>query len=250
MQPVSIPWYLDWTFWTMVVAGLALLLSQLPPLHQLLRRPKVGVEVYSRVFLAQKIGNPNVQLHVILTNVGGRSIRIRGATLTVKREGKVLAELPAQTYLQNSSDTDAILFTSFSLKPKEDWAHIVTFLIPFSRADDKQYRGAEHALKKDIFAKQALPGNKERLVEAEPKNIQPFTAMFDRMFIWQAGEYEISVAVNSQPQMASPDRRYRFTLFESDSAELAAVKDDFRLGDGIYWDSGNHSGLSIQLVES
>ena len=34
------------------------------------------------------------------------------------------------------------------------------------------------------------------------------------------------------------------------SAELAAIKYDFRLGDGIYFDSGNHSGVGVQLVET
>jgi hypothetical protein len=241
---------MDWTFWTMVVAGLALVLSQLPPIHQLLKRSKLAVEVYSRVLLTQKVGNPNINLHVIFTNLGGRSIRIRGATLTLKRDGKVLAELPAQTYFQNPSDTQSVLFTSFSLKPKEDWAHVVTFLIPFSRAGDKQFRAAELVLKKDINEKGKLPENKERLVEADQKSVQPFTAMFERMFIWQPGEYEVSVTVNSIPKAATPGRSYRFTLFESDSAELAGVKDAFRFGDGIYWDSGNFSGVGIQLVES
>jgi hypothetical protein len=182
--------------------------------------------------------------------LGGRSIRIRGATLTLKRDGKALAELPAQTYYQNPSDTQSVLFTSFSLKPKEEWGHIVTFLIPFSRADDKQYRAAQLVLKNDITEKRSRPENKDRLVEADQKSVQPFTAMFERMFIWQPGEYEVSVSVNSNPKAATPQGSYRFTLFESDSAELAGVKDAFHIGDGIYWDSGNYSGVGIQLVES
>ena len=105
-------------------------------------------------------------------------------------------------------------------------------------------------MKNDIVEKRKLPGNKDQLVEADQKSVQPFTAMFERMFIWQPGEYELSVSVNSNPEAATPPRSYRFTLFESDSAELAGVKDSFRTGDGIYWDSGNYSGVGIQLVES
>lgn len=33
----------------MIVAALALVLSQLPPLHQILRRSKLAIELYSRV---------------------------------------------------------------------------------------------------------------------------------------------------------------------------------------------------------
>jgi hypothetical protein len=40
------------------------------------------------------------------------------------------------------------------------------------------------------------------------------------------------------------------TLFESDSAELTKVKDDYKFGDGINWDSGKHAGVFVQILEA
>lgn len=244
------PFYSDWTFWAVVVAALALVLSQLPPVHQMLRRSKLAIELYSRVHIAQKIGNPNVQLHIILTNTGGRSVKIRGATLTVRREGKEVATLPAQNYVPESDNDRTVLFTSFTIKPKEEWAHIVNFLNYFSRSDEKTYRAAEATLKRDLGNKLKLAEGKGDLVEADPVNVEPFVAMFNSKFVWQPGEYEIHIAIDAVPKTKGLEKKYRFTLFETDSAELAKAKDDFRLGDGVYWNSGNHGGLVVQLVEA
>jgi len=46
------------------------------------------------------------------------------------------------------------------------------------------------------------------------------------------------------------EKKYRFTLFESDAADLSKVKDDYKTGDGINWGSGKHSGLIVPLSEA
>jgi hypothetical protein len=38
MQNVATPLYMDWSFWAVVVAFIAMLLSQLPPIHVLLKK--------------------------------------------------------------------------------------------------------------------------------------------------------------------------------------------------------------------
>ena len=79
------PFYLDWTFWAVVVAFLALVLSQLPPIHIMFQRAKLDVEAYSRIHLTHKIGNPNAQLHLIVSNVGGREVKVKSIALHLKR---------------------------------------------------------------------------------------------------------------------------------------------------------------------
>jgi len=249
-QAMHVPLYLNWAFWAVVVAAIAIVLSQLPPIHTLVRRAKVEMELYSRIHITHKVGNPNVQLHIILTNVGGRSARIKGITLSLKRDGKDVVALPAQNYLQNLDDKTTVLLTSFALKSKEEWAHIVSFLNYFSRSDEKRYRSAEVLLKNDISEKMKLPENKDRLVEAEGKHVSGFISMLDEKFVWFSGEYELRVSVEASDKKASASKNYRFTLFESDSGELLRVKDDYKLGDGIYWDSGNHPGVIVQIGEA
>jgi len=148
-----VAFYQDWTFWTFVVAAVAIILSQIPPLHILLKKAKLDIELYSRINVTHKIGNPILRCHLILRNIGGRKLRVMGITIYVKRDGKDIASLPGQLYYLDPYDTTALLLTKFSLEPNEEWAHIVNFLSYFSRVQEKKYKAAESELKKDIFEK-------------------------------------------------------------------------------------------------
>lgn len=250
MPSSNVPLYLDWSFWAVVVAAVAIILSQLPPVHLWFRRARLDLEPYSRIHITHKVGNPNAQLHLILSNVGGRSVRVKGVVLRIKRDGKDVAVLPAQNYLQNPSDTNSVLFTSFSLKPKEEWAHIVNFLNYFLRDDEKKYRSAESKLREDIVAKRKLPENQDRLVEASNELVSPFQDMYKEKFVWHSGEYEMSISVVASNSKANVEKKYRFTLFESDSSDLSKAVDDYKYGDGINWDSGKHAGVIVQITQA
>jgi hypothetical protein len=247
-QVMSVPY--NWTFWAVVIAALALILSQLPPIHDLLKRTKVNMELYSRILITHRVGNPNVQLHLILSNVGGKVVRIKGANIVLKREGNVVATLPAQNYLQDPNDKTTVLFTPFSLKLRDDWTHIVNFFKFFSREDEKKYRSAELKLKENIGEKLKLPENKDKLVEAEPEYIQPFIDMHKAFFKWQPGEYEMHISIDAVPKKAGLQKNYRFTLFESDSNELAKSFDEYKFGDGLYWSSDRPKGVLVEIVEA
>ena len=101
-QLLQTPFYLDWRFWSTVVAFLALVLSQLPPLHILFRRAKLDAEAHSQMHITHKIGNPHAQLHLILNNTGGRELRIRAIELHFKRGNEDNFVLPAKNYFQSA----------------------------------------------------------------------------------------------------------------------------------------------------
>src|SRR5438132_749783 len=104
MTVSHVPIYLDWTFWAVVMSATAILLSQLPPMRLWFRRAKVDVEPYSMIHISHKIGNPNLQLHLILSNLGGRDALIKGITLSLTRDGQPVASLPAVSYLETPND--------------------------------------------------------------------------------------------------------------------------------------------------
>ncbi len=244
------PFYLDWTFWAFVVSFLALALSQLPPIHAMFRRAKLDVEAYSRIHLTHSVGNPNAQLHLIVSNVGGREVKVKSIVLHFKRGNDDQFTLPSQNYLQAPGDKDTVLWTSFKLKPKDEWAHIVNFLNFFSRTDEKALRQIESNLKNDILEKKELPDNKGINVEAEPENVQPVIEFFRQKFRWEPGEYEIALEIKTEPQHANVLKHYRVTLFESDSAELRSYANDYEFGIGVCWSDARHSGLILPLTEA
>lgn len=250
MPNTSTPIYLDWSFWAVLVSLVAIILSQLPPVHLWFRRAKLDLELYSRIHITHKVGNPNLQLHIIISNIGGRTIRVKDIKVTIRRDGSDVAILPAQNYLQNPNHKNSVLLTSFSLKPKDEWAHIVNFLNYFSREDEKRFRSADARLREDIIEKKKLPENNDRLVEAESELVSPFLTMFSQKFVWLPGEYQLFISVISSDNSASIEKQYRFTLFESDSEALSKVTGEYKFGDGINRDSGNFTGVLVQISEA
>ncbi len=246
----SVPFYENWTFWTAIVAGLALILSQLPPLREIIKGAKLDLDVYSRIAITHKVGNPNILLHLILSNIGGRSVKIRSVTAVIKRENRVVGTLPAQTYVKNPSDTKSTIpFVSFSLRPKEDWAYPINLLKFFSRENEKKYREAESKIRERIIQMRALLENKDQVVEAEDLYVRPFFELYNELFIWQAGEFEMQVRVETDPDKAAVQKTYRFTLFESDSNILANHKEFYKTGEGINWPGEHTIGVAIELIE-
>jgi len=63
--------YENWAFWTVLIAAIAIILSQIPPIHILWKKAKLDIELYSRIIVTHKVGNPNLLCPLILSNVGG-----------------------------------------------------------------------------------------------------------------------------------------------------------------------------------
>lgn len=249
-QLAQVPFYLDWKFWSAIVAFAALLLSQLPPLHILFRRAKLEAELYSHMHITHKVGNPNAQMHLILNNTGGRELRIKNIELQFRRGTEDSFALPAKNYLQSPGDKETVLFVSFKLRPGEEWVHIVNFLNFFSRQDEKLYRQMESDLRQDIVAKREALEDKNQNVAADEAKVTPVLNFFSQKFRWVPGEYEMTLAVKTEPANAMKDKRFRITLFESDSQELADYRHDYKYGFGVSLNSSRHVGVIVPVSEA
>ncbi|MBU1299352.1 MAG: hypothetical protein KKE83_06870 [Proteobacteria bacterium] len=243
------PFYFDWQFWSAVAALIALFLSQLPPLHVIFRKAALGCEAFSRMHITHKVGNPNAQWHLIIENTGGRSLRVKGITLTFRKAGGVQFNLPAQSYLRTPDSTDSVMFTPFRLAPGEEWAHIITFFDLFSRDDEKEYRRLESDIRSDILSQKEDPLNKDKLCEANPATVEKLIAFFRRHFKWEHGEYEFELTVITNIEKANINRKFRFSLFETESNELAGYSEMYRIGAGVYWVSSAQPGLIVPVHE-
>lgn len=228
--------YSDSGFWQFAVAGVALVLSQCPPVRFWLKRPKLDVECFDRIVLNEEVGLPNVQWHLSVTNVGGREVRVQKITLTLAR-GRDNVELNARGYFEKISDQQATLFTPFRLKPGEEWSHAATFMSMASREARQTYSRAVKDIKEDINAKRAKFVSNHEVAEAEAELVQPLLALFDASFFWRAGEYEVTLKIETNTPKANLSRSFRFTLFESESEQLKAHRDQLKFGNGVYFRS-------------
>lgn len=242
---------MDWSFWAVVVAAIAVLLSQLPPVHVLIRKAKLDIELYSKISITHKVGNPNLQLHLIINNIGGRKVRIKDITATIERDGVLTATLPAQNYLQNQNDQSNLLFTTFSLKPNEEWAHMVNFLNFFNRDDENEYRANEASMLANYREKRALLTEEPtEAIEIDNELVQPFHDFFARHFIWNTGEFTLKVNVSTDQSKADISKTYRFTVFESHTEQLKAISERFKYGGGIWWDPKITLSAILEIKEA
>jgi len=229
------PIYLNWEFWTAIVAAMALVLSQIPPIYQLLRRAKLTMEIYPRIAIGHKIGYPNVQLGIVLSNSGGRQVRIKKITIMFSRDGTEVVTLPAQLYSPESEPTKMLLFTGFKVIPNEERVHNFHFFLNLPRNQEREVSDKTVALIEDINAKRAIPANKDILVEADLVHVQPFHDMLDRNYMWIHGEYLMNIKVETSDPRVYVEKKYRFTLFESDSKQLRDFETKYKYGEGIYF---------------
>lgn len=237
MDTTTTPLYLDWSFWAVAVAAIAVVLSQLPPIHVLVKRARIDFELYSKIAITHKVGNPNLQLHLLISNIGGRKVRIKNINAAMERDGKPVASLPVQNYLQNPNDQNTVLFTSFSLRPGDEWGHIINLLNLFGREDEKKYRALEAAMLADFRKKRIkTPEDQDEPIEHEKELVSPFIEFFREHFVWLPGEYRLTVYIATDQAKANISKSFRFTLFESHSDQLRAITDHYKYGGGIWWD--------------
>lgn len=245
------PLYLDWAFWAVVAAGISIILSQLPPVLSWFRTAKIDLDVYSKVSITHKVGNPNLQLHLIITNVGGRKVRVEGINVTLTREGGELVSLPAQNYLQNQHDKNVSLLVPFSLSPTKEWAHIVNFLNYFDRIDGNNYQRIEDEMRTH------LRDNLETLKEQPHSTLEHDVALvteaiefFNSKFIWKSGEYIMLVNVCTSDELANISKEFRFTIFESHTDQLKQITEYYKTGGGIYWTPSIPLNVVLPILET
>jgi hypothetical protein len=232
--------FLNWSFWAVIVAALALLLSQLPPIKILVRPIRLRVEPYDRLGVTRWLGNPNVNLHLVLTNTGGRKVSILSVNLILRLEDGSSFSLPAQSFsAPGAPKGGSFLFTRFALKPDESWSNFVSCFANFDTADERQSKELVKNLRRDINQRlkirlQTAPGNKE-LMEADEKFVQPIRGFYEKHNKWRAGEYTVQLHIKCEPERASTIRRFRFTLFESDVQDLAESVSKYKYGAGVYY---------------
>lgn len=226
-------------FWAAVVAAIALILSQLPPIKILLRPTRLRVEPYDRLGVTHWLGNPIVNLSIALTNTGGRKVSVLSIELILQPEGGNQFSLPAQSFSAPGTSQRTFLFTRFALKPDDSWSNFLSFYSNFDTTDERQSKQLVKNLRRDINQKLAVrretaPESMD-LVYSDENVVRPLRDFYEKHNRWRAGEYTAQLHIKCEPARASSVRRFRFTLFESDVQDLAEAVSKYDTGAGVYY---------------
>jgi hypothetical protein len=241
------PWYADWLFWAFAVSALALVLSQLPPIHQMLRRGKLRVDLPYQINVAHQIGYPNVGLRLSVANVGEQAFTLESMSLVLSRDGTKVAELPAQAYYEKPADSAAYAFSPLILEGRQRWQGNVRFYPLLPRQEDIELRRAISAMKQDILAKRTNLPQGHADVPADPVLVAAITHIFDQKFMWMPGTYRASLSLRTDPLSAGTSVSFSFVLFESETAQLRAHADDYKFGVGPILVKREHWDLFVNI---
>jgi hypothetical protein len=251
LEVTNIPWYLSWPFWTIIAGLIPTVLSQVPPIRVWFKKAKIDLDIYSKIAITHKVGNPNLQLHLIVSNTGGRKIRIKNIEATIYKDQTELINLPVQNYLQNQSDKETLLFTRFLLKPDEELGHIINLFKLFNKEQEDKYNKAEKNSLADFrIKKESISEDQKEPVELDSKVINPFHVFFEDHFLWKAGEYEMTVTITTDRTEADFTKKYRFTIFESHEEQLKEITKHYKFGGGIWWNPNIQTSVILELKDS
>lgn len=237
--------------WKAVVALAALVLSQLPPLIPRIRRGKLKIQTYERLAVSHFIGNPGLQLLLHLENTGGRQIRVVRMIASVTR-GPEKFSLTAANYLERQDSTSTLILAPFKLEANAEWQHIVNFEFPLESHEEKATKALVSEMRADLLAKRETLTAEEKTskyVDCEPNVLARANDMFKQRFKWNASEYHLDLTIETEPPKATTVRRYRFTLWESDSFDLRALTDDYSKGFGVCLPAKAAANVPTKLSE-
>lgn len=246
----ALPFYADWTFWAFFASAVAILLSQVPPIRLWFSKGRLAQEAGNKVWLTHMLGYTNVQVYLNLRNVGGRPVRVRGIKFDLSRHGTPLAAISAQNYIANELNPKQVVFVPFTLRPGDEWGYRVNAFESLVAKEDKVLGRLRRALKRNIAEKVAerdAKGEPKRLVVADDSVLAPIMDLFHSNFVLEAGEYDLVISMETDTPAANVLGKYRFTLYEADSAELRTYADDYKHGFGPALETEDHPGVICEL---
>jgi len=226
----------DPNFYVALVAILALILSQFPPLLPRLRRARLTLLPFRRIVLYHFLGNPNCNLFMLLENKGGRTVTVDGIMLGFSKDKKNALTLPAQSYWQDLATQVEYPLTRFNLEPGQTWAHMVHCFEEFNREDERRVSDFVNAIRQDIDGQTQAEeaGGQQQQKVAQAAHVDRAMQFFRDHFRYEVGEYVLTIHVQCSPASAFSPSTHRLTLFESDVETMRRQPERFKYGDGIY----------------
>jgi len=233
----------DPTFWATVIALLALILSQLPPIAQLLKRRQLLIIVSEQLALYHYLGNIQFLAFLGLHNTGGRDVTIGRIDCVIADEDGHRWPVPAQTYLSRQPSAVAgqaapeLFMDWISLKPGGHWGETVHFFKVWSVQDEQNAASLTSRMRADINAKLALrkPDEAKKPAEADDALVKEATELFEKKFNLTKGNYRLVIAALSEKKEPLTVRGFDFTLFDHQIQALRSATEDYKVGAGVYY---------------
>jgi hypothetical protein len=233
-------------FLGVIVALIAVILSQLPPVHELLKGIKVKLIRPEQIAIGHFLGNLHVYLKLDIRNIGGREVNI-GEVICIIRERHTesVRKMPARTYFSRQSAApnqwiERSQVGTISLKPGEYWSETVDCYKLWTREEEEETNKIIGRFRRDIFNKnllrQAQQCQLHQVVEVDEQLVCEAKNFFENKYKkikLEKGNYNLIIAIisDSKSKKELGLFGFDFTIFSSDF--LTQSIEDYRYGYGI-----------------
>lgn len=240
-----VQWYKNPDIWIATFTFLAIILSQLSPIKTWFKKGKLEIDIYSQGFINHSIGNPLFQLHLIISNIGLKKIKIIKISTEIYKENTLIATLPSLNYIPNTSDGKTIMLTKFNIEPLSEWSNILNFQKTINREEQKVCRDISLIIQDKVS--EANIANSNEITHVSKKTIKPLKKMFKEKFIWEPARYRAKILIETDDIKTNKSKEIDFTLFEIQINELKKHTEGYTAGDTVYWNSGKFTGVFIDI---
>jgi hypothetical protein len=251
---------------TAVVSVAALVLSQLPPIKQLLKGKKLRLAVADRAQLSHFFGNTNMTLWLDIENVGGRTLTVRSVRCYLLCDGVPVQPLAARTYVITESlsreKPAVVTMPEIALKIGDRWSGYIQLYDNRAWTTDIEHKlkTVIRKIKEDVSAKAIArddairinpkltpPG--EGLVDADQLLLNELVEIKNNLKKVVQGNYSLLVAAYEDSD-GKPLKvlGFEFTLFKEDIGEVFENVDDWKHGYGIQWPARKNNFTWIGMV--
>jgi hypothetical protein len=215
----------------------------------MLRKGKLELDVYEKAHLTHSLGNPNLQFHLIINNIGGQTVTVEGIEVELIFETEQPQKIKAQNFIKNNESIGQVLLTKFRVNAGEEWAHLTNFFNDFTKAEEKESKLFIKKARDDLKKKLKVKTQDQDMVEISKSLVTGIKSFFDNKFIWEAGEYVIKISILCSDESQNICKSLRLTLFDSDSEELREYTQNYKYGESVVYPSKLDTGITISLKE-
>jgi len=247
------------SFWSLIVAIVAVSLSQLPPVKDWVKHESLIVKTSEKFGIAQAFGVLGFNLQLDLANDGNTPINAQKIRLNVVYPSGKARNLVAESYYSFSSEATkggqpiSYPITSIKLDPGQVWSEMVTFGQDFSPQLEEEMNSVRLKISQDIFKAQQniKPGQwaPPVLLEASADSFALAKKLFEKNCDLEKGEYLVEMTVNTFNDRQIISKKYRFTLYDYHVVTIRSQVDDYKYGANIMMPGDRTKDVWVRVQE-
>lgn len=245
---MNFEWLWDPEFWSILIAISALVLSQLPPIKELIKGKELRMAVADTVSMYHTYGMSSMNLWIDLENIGGKVITIRKIKCFLIPQRGHTQTLKAKTYwITESFSSDKPIelpLSEIALGVGDRWSGLLHLWDTESLTPTIQSRikSVKKRLTDDLNAKiasrdrehAAVAISERPLVEAEHDIVVEIKQIVKELRKLEIGSYELLVAVyENDDKIPLKLLGFDLTLFDLDISEIFHDVEEYKYGFGV-----------------